>query len=204
MKLSELVSYTNELLHIAEVPDYANAVNGLQLENTKGDVTKIAAAVDAHLPVVKQAIERGCDLLLVHHGLFWSGLQPVTGSAFEKMRLCVENELAIYSAHLPLDGTSKVLAYTPAADDTVQARMFFAVPDVREDPATGSANAALSALLVSLAPGEDVALHFEIEQGVEMGRPSLLIGGARKTAEGAVTATVAGNCVPVMRGTLEI
>jgi dinuclear metal center YbgI/SA1388 family protein len=104
MNLSELVSYTNELLHIAEVPDYANAVNGLQLENTKGEVTKIAAAVDAHLPVVKQAIERGCDLLLVHHGLFWSGLQPVTGSAFEKMHLCMENNLAIYSAHLPLDG----------------------------------------------------------------------------------------------------
>ena len=37
-----------------------------------------------------------------------------------------------------------------------------------------------------------------------MGRPSLLIGGARKTAEGAVSATIAGNCVKVMRGTLEI
>ena len=73
-----------------------------------------------------------------------------------------------------------------------------------EDPATGSANAALSALLTSFAPGDDVALHYEIEQGVEMGRPSVLLGGARKTAEGGVTATIAGNCVPVMRGTLEI
>ena len=87
---------------------------------------------------------------------------------------------------------------------TLRTRMFAPLGGVLEDPATGSANAALSALLVSLAPGEDVALHFEIEQGIEMGRPSLLIGGARKTAEGAVLATVAGNCVPVMRGTLEI
>ncbi len=104
MKLADLVSPTNELLRIAEIPDYANSINGLQLENAKGEVTKIAAAVDAHLPVVQQAIERGCDLLLVHHGLFWSGLQPITGSVFAKMRLCLENNLAIYSAHLPLDG----------------------------------------------------------------------------------------------------
>ncbi len=86
----------------------------------------------------------------------------------------------------------------------LRTRMFGPLGGVLEDPATGSANAALSALLVSLAPGEDVALHFEIEQGVEMGRPSLLIGGARKTAEGAVLATIAGSCVPVMRGTLEV
>jgi len=48
----------------------SKAVNGLQVENSKGEVTKIAAAVDAHLPVVKEAIARGCDLLLVHHGCF--------------------------------------------------------------------------------------------------------------------------------------
>jgi dinuclear metal center YbgI/SA1388 family protein len=39
----------------------------------------------------------------VHHGLFWSGLQPWTGATFERMRLALENNLAIYSAHLPLD-----------------------------------------------------------------------------------------------------
>jgi len=104
MKLPQLTEYLNNLLQIAAVPDYPNAVNGLQLENAKGEVTKIAAAVDAHLPVVKQAIARGCDLLLVHHGLFWSGLQPVTGATFEKLRTGLENHLAIYSAHLPLDG----------------------------------------------------------------------------------------------------
>ncbi len=87
---------------------------------------------------------------------------------------------------------------------TLRTRMFAPLAGVMEDPATGAANAALSALLTSLAPGEDVALHFEIEQGIEMGRPSLIIGGARKTAEGAVLATVAGSCVPVMRGTLTV
>jgi trans-2,3-dihydro-3-hydroxyanthranilate isomerase len=79
-------------------------------------------------------------------------------------------------------------------------RMFAPLSGVFEDPATGSANAALAALLTSLAPGEDVDLHYDIVQGVEMGRPSRLLASARKTAEGPVEATIAGDCVPVMRG----
>lgn len=86
----------------------------------------------------------------------------------------------------------------------LRARMFAPLGGVLEDPATGSACAALGALLTSLAPGENVDLHYEIEQGVEMGRPSLLIASGRKTAEGPVEATVAGSCVPAARGTLEV
>jgi trans-2,3-dihydro-3-hydroxyanthranilate isomerase len=86
----------------------------------------------------------------------------------------------------------------------LRARMFAPLGGVLEDPATGSACAALAALLTSMAPGEDVDLHYEIEQGVEMGRPSLLIASGRKTAEGPVEATVAGSCVPAARGTLEV
>jgi trans-2,3-dihydro-3-hydroxyanthranilate isomerase len=86
----------------------------------------------------------------------------------------------------------------------LRARMFGPLGGVLEDPATGSACAALAALLTSMAPGENVDLHYEIEQGVEMGRPSLLIASGRKTAEGPVEATVAGSCVPSGRGTLEV
>lgn len=103
MHLAELVQHLNTTLRIAEVPDYANAVNGLQVQNREGRVTRVAAAVDATLPVVRQAVAAGADLLIVHHGLFWSGLQPWTGAAFERMQLALENNLAIYSAHLPLD-----------------------------------------------------------------------------------------------------
>jgi trans-2,3-dihydro-3-hydroxyanthranilate isomerase len=86
----------------------------------------------------------------------------------------------------------------------LRTRMFAPLGGVPEDPATGSANAALAAMLTSMAPGENVDLHYEIEQGLEMGRPSLLIASARKTGEGPVLATVAGNCVPVMKGTIEV
>jgi trans-2,3-dihydro-3-hydroxyanthranilate isomerase len=86
----------------------------------------------------------------------------------------------------------------------LRTRMFAPLGGVLEDPATGSACAALAALLTSMAPGENVDLHYEIQQGVEMGRPSLLIASGRKTAEGPVEATVAGSCVPAARGTLEL
>ena len=83
-------------------------------------------------------------------------------------------------------------------------RMFAPLGGIMEDPATGSANAALAALLTSLAPGESGDLTYEILQGVEMGRPSQIIASARKTAEGPVLATVEGSCVPVMRGQVEL
>ena len=86
----------------------------------------------------------------------------------------------------------------------LRVRMFAPLGGVLEDPATGSACATLAALLTSMAPGVNVALSYEIEQGVEMGRPSLLIASARKTGEGPVEATVAGACVLSGRGTLEL
>ena len=103
MILKAVIDHLNSTLRIAELPDYSNAVNGLQLDNRSGNVTRVVAAVDATLPVVKKAIAAGADLLIVHHGMFWSGLQPWTGANFERMSLALENNLAIYSAHLPLD-----------------------------------------------------------------------------------------------------
>ena len=103
MILKAVIDHLNSTLRIAELPDYSNAVNGLQLDNRSGNVTRVVAAVDATLPVVKKAIAAGADLLIVHHGMFWSGLQPWTGATFERMSLALENNLAIYSAHLPLD-----------------------------------------------------------------------------------------------------
>jgi dinuclear metal center YbgI/SA1388 family protein len=100
--LSALVQYSDRLLRTSEVTDYDGAVNGLQVENA-GGVTRIAAAVDASLATVRKVIEARADLLVVHHGLFWSKRHPWTGKNFELMRLLLENDVAIYSSHLPLD-----------------------------------------------------------------------------------------------------
>ena len=86
----------------------------------------------------------------------------------------------------------------------LRARMFAPLVGVVEDPATGSANAALAALLTSLAPGDNLALAYDIAQGEEMGRPSRLLATARKTPEGPVLATVSGACVGMMQGRIDL
>ena len=100
--LEQIVSFCDKTLSVNEVADWDNAVNGLQIENS-GKVNKIGAAVDASTRTLTLAAKRGVDFLIVHHGLFWQGLQPVTGILRRELRIAFENDLALYSAHLPLD-----------------------------------------------------------------------------------------------------
>ena len=102
VQLESIVRYLDELLETAAVPDYPNAINGLQLAN-QGTVTGIAAAVDFSSLAVAAAIREKADLLLVHHGMFWTGLEPVRGVAYDRLRQLIENGVAVYSSHLPLD-----------------------------------------------------------------------------------------------------
>jgi len=93
-------------LRTTEIPDYPQALNGLQLENRSGQVGRVFAAVDASLPVIEKCLATegsGPALLLVHHGLFWSGAQRYVDSAFRKLEVAMAGELAIYSNHIPLD-----------------------------------------------------------------------------------------------------
>ena len=76
--LESIVRHLDRTLRIADIADYPGAWNGLQIENS-GAVRKVAAAVDACEAVIAEAVERGVSLLLVHHGLFWSGVQPLVG-----------------------------------------------------------------------------------------------------------------------------
>src|SRR5437763_4182530 len=100
--LSEIVTYADDLLRIREVGDWDNALNGLQIENS-GRVTRIGAAVDAPTRVLTQAAKNSVDLLLVHHGLFWAGLQSVKSALRRQLQIAFKSNIAVYSAHLPLD-----------------------------------------------------------------------------------------------------
>src|SRR6266487_3632441 len=105
--VSDIVSYTDDFLRIREVGDWDNALNGLQIENS-GQVTRLGAAVDVSTRVLTEAAKRNVDLLIVHHGLFWPGLQPVRSALRRQLRLAFENDIALYGAHLPLDIHPKV------------------------------------------------------------------------------------------------
>ncbi len=100
--IGEIVPWLDHLLQTEATPDYAGAVNGLQVEHT-GPVRRVAAAVDASLRSVQQAVDIGANLLVVHHGLFWAGVQPIRGALHRKLTLLLENDIAVYSSHLPLD-----------------------------------------------------------------------------------------------------
>lgn len=85
---------------------------------------------------------------------------------------------------------------------TLRARMFAPLAGTWEDPATGSANAPLACLLLSLEQ-ESKTAAFTIHQGVEMGRPSLLHVEASRNVNG-ITAMLKGACVLVMQGKLTL
>jgi dinuclear metal center YbgI/SA1388 family protein len=110
----ELASYLDRFLRTREIPDDPRALNGLQVENG-GRLTRILGAVDACQATVDAAVERGADFVIVHHGLFWGGLQRLTGRMGRQIRTLIRHDVALYAAHLPLDlhpevGNNAVLA----------------------------------------------------------------------------------------------
>ncbi len=97
-----IVQYLDDLLDTSSTPDFPNALNGLQLAND-GSVHRIAAAVDFSLRTVTAAAEADADLLIVHHGMFWAGVQQIRGTTFERLRTLITRDMAVYASHLPLD-----------------------------------------------------------------------------------------------------
>jgi dinuclear metal center YbgI/SA1388 family protein len=102
ISLGEISRYTDTLLQTETTPDYPNAVNGVQVHN-ESPIRGIAAAVDFSTRAVQGAITSGANLLVVHHGLFWGGLRPITGSHYRQVRMLIEADIAVYASHLPLD-----------------------------------------------------------------------------------------------------
>src|SRR5712672_2039948 len=100
--LSEVAAHLDAMLRTSEVPDYRGAMNGIQVEHV-GPVTGCAVAVDASSRTIEGAIEQRANLLIVHHGLFWGGAQPIRGHVYERVRRLIMHDVAVYASHLPLD-----------------------------------------------------------------------------------------------------
>ncbi|MGB7213135.1 MAG: Nif3-like dinuclear metal center hexameric protein [Gemmatimonadales bacterium] len=98
--LATITAWLDAYLRITDAPDSPNALNGLQVENS-GSIKRLVAAVDASLATFK-GLHRG-DLLLVHHGMFWDGNQPITERRYRRLKLLLDTDAALYSAHIPLD-----------------------------------------------------------------------------------------------------
>ena len=99
-------------------------------------------------------------------------------------------------------GPRRLPLYLYAHDGArVRARMFSPLSGTVEDAATGSAATPLAALLLSLTSEQE--RRYDIVQGVEMGRPSLLKASAHRAADG-IRASVGGGCVPVFKGEVSL
>jgi dinuclear metal center YbgI/SA1388 family protein len=96
-----------EYLDVKGHPDYPGALNGLQVEGRR-PIKHVVSVVDASEASIVEAIARGADILVVHHGLFWNGLEPLTGRLMRRLRPLIDADVSLWSCHLPLDGHPEV------------------------------------------------------------------------------------------------
>ncbi len=98
---AELTSYCNELLEIGIFKDYCP--NGLQVEGNSS-IFKIISGVTASQALIDAAIQHKADLLLVHHGFFWKGENPIlTGMKKRRLKSLLSHDINLVAYHLPLD-----------------------------------------------------------------------------------------------------
>lgn len=104
--LDNIIAYLDELLAPASFQDYGP--NGLQVPGPV-DVRTVVTGVSASAELFERAAERDADLVLVHHGLFWSGAPlALTTAAKRRLRLLFDHDMGLAAYHLPLDGHPEV------------------------------------------------------------------------------------------------
>ncbi len=104
MKLSSVVDRLDEELRTADYADVDASANGLQVGPEEAEIERVAFAVDGVRETFDRAIEADADLLVVHHGISWGGFDRVTDRTYDRIAPLIENDLALYVSHLPLDG----------------------------------------------------------------------------------------------------
>jgi dinuclear metal center YbgI/SA1388 family protein len=104
MDRSEFVDRLDEELRTDDYADLDASANGLQVGHRRGDVERVALAVDAAEATITETVERDADALLVHHGLVWDGFDRLTDLNYDRVAPLVREDVALYVSHLPLDG----------------------------------------------------------------------------------------------------
>jgi len=168
----------------------------VDIEQTAACLSLSAADIrtDRHKP---QIVSVGLEFLVV---------EVASRDALKRAR----PDAAAFDRVFPCDGSDAVYFYTrdvPTNEKPcdLQARMFHpGASGLSEDPATGSATCAAAALLADLDDTRDGELTLKIGQGVDMGRPSLLLTRVRKQDGKVASVHVGGGCVPMMEGTFRL
>jgi dinuclear metal center YbgI/SA1388 family protein len=103
MKLEEFDRIMNQLLDMERTGSIDSSLNGVQVGDPDMEIAKIAFSVDASMETFKRAAECGANLVFVHHGLLWNKQKRITGTFYKRIKYLVDNSMALYAVHLPLD-----------------------------------------------------------------------------------------------------
>lgn len=110
MTLQELDTYFRSFLKIENFSTDPS-LNGIQIENSDPctkEIKKVAFAVDACQATFDRAVQLHADLLFVHHGIFWGQCETVTGTHYRRLKTLLDNDVALYACHIPLDANELV------------------------------------------------------------------------------------------------
>lgn len=125
MQKQELIKYLDEYLNLWNFKD--SSKNWLQIDNSKKEIKKIWYAVDANSYIFDKAIEEDVDMVLSHHGIFWWFEQTLTWVPYKRAKKMLDNNIALYSVHLPLD------AHREVGNNIWLARAFINIFGLQED-----------------------------------------------------------------------
>lgn len=145
VELKVLVDYLDQYLDTSTFSDAS--ANGLQVEGN-GSVGRIGLAVDACLESVLLAAEKNCDLLIVHHGLFWGEESHLCGHMYRRIRALIRADIALYASHLPLDAH-------PEVGNNVQIARRIPLSDVRPFGEYGGATIGFQGILEEPIPRKE-------------------------------------------------
>ncbi len=179
---TELVTYCNQYLQTELFQDYCP--NGLQVEGCDS-IVKIVSGVTASQELIDAAIERQADLLLVHHGFFWKGENPVlTGMKKRRLKSLLTHDINLLAYHLPLDAHKTLGNNVLLADKLgLEVEQFFAGNEIallgNIKPQSGAQFKQHIARVLDREP-----LHVEVDRPIS--KVALCTGAAQSYIEQAI------------------
>ena len=201
VSLREIVEYLDGFLRVREIPDDPGAQNGLQVENS-GQVGGIVAAVDASQATIDGVIaeeleagpaDGGPPLILVHHGLLWDGNIAITGRRYRRISALLEHDIALYSAHIPLD------VHPVVGNNAVLAERLGVTVEGWFGNARGIPIGVYGAVPAALAHREALRAELGRAVGTPAPGPLLIPGGPERASRVGIITGAAGSMVAAAR-----
>lgn len=102
----KIYEYADEISSLLSIPSFKDiSLNGIQIGCSDREIRKAGFAVDACWDTISRAVEAGCDILVVHHGLFWGRPIAVDGAHYERVKKAIEGDMMLFACHIPLDAS---------------------------------------------------------------------------------------------------